>query len=285
MSADPCEISDEQGQAFWRAAEAARDVHDRYQFFVWLRLHLNRFMPHELALCLFRAEQETRVEPFNSVPISTSLLDALSAGRSRWWRDLEEAWVRGGRQAVVVPIRPDSAARSAATPTAANEANPDPMREVDALHAAGFRALLVHGFDAQSGLRPETLFAFALNGPEALEARHARLVTHLNLCLPVLHCTAVRTLAARAGESAFKGDPREPAPEARPKDPRGVALTRRQIEIIAAVRDAKRNAEIGTLLGISAATVKNHLHTIMRKLHATNRAQAVAEAMSRRLIS
>jgi DNA-binding CsgD family transcriptional regulator len=31
--------------------------------------------------------------------------------------------------------------------------------------------------------------------------------------------------------------------------------------------------------------VKNHLHTIMRKLHASNRAQAVAEAMARRLIS
>ena len=64
-----------------------------------------------------------------------------------------------------------------------------------------------------------------------------------------------------------------------------MALTQRQIEIIAAVRDAKRNAEIGRMLGISAATVKNHLHTIMRKLHASNRAQAVAEAMSRRLIS
>jgi transcriptional regulator EpsA len=271
MSADPCEISDDQGQAFWRAAEAAGDVHDRYQFFVWLRLHLNRFLPHDLALCLFRDEQETRVETFNSVPIASTLLDELGAGRSRWWRDLDEGWVRGGRRAVVLPL--------AAAPADGG------AREAASLHDAGFRGLLVHGFDAQSGLRPESLFAFALSGAEALESRRARLVTHMNLCLPVLHCTAVRALGARSADAHAKGDARDPVRDARARDTTAVALTQRQIEIIAAVRDAKRNAEIGRMLGISAATVKNHLHTIMRKLHATNRAQAVAEAMSRRLIS
>jgi len=273
MSADPCEMTDELSLAFWRAAEAARDVHDRYQFFVWMRLHLNRFLPHELALCLFRDEQGLRVETFNSVPIASALLDELAAGRSRWWRDLDEGWVRGGRQAVVLPIPPDA---PAAPPFA---------REPASLHDAGFRGVLVHGFDAQAGLRPESLFAFALNSTEAHEARRARLATHLNLCLPLLHCTAVRALVARPLDAYAKGDVREPPREARAKDAGSVLLTQRQIEIIAAVRDAKRNAEIGRMLGISAATVKNHLHTIMRKLHASNRAQAVAEAMARRFIS
>jgi DNA-binding CsgD family transcriptional regulator len=62
-------------------------------------------------------------------------------------------------------------------------------------------------------------------------------------------------------------------------------LTGRELQILAAVRDAKRNAQIGELLGISPLTVKNHLRKIMRKLNAGNRAQAVAEAMSRRLIA
>jgi DNA-binding CsgD family transcriptional regulator len=272
MPAEPCETSDEQGQAFWRAAEAARDVHDRYQFFVWLRLHLNRFLPHDLALCLFREDgpsaQAVRVELFYSVPIANTLLDELAKGRSRWWRELDECWARGGRQAAVVPLPEDSASQ-----------------ETAALHAAGFRALLVHGFDAQAGMRPETVFVFALGGTDADGDRCLRTATHMNLCLPVLHCTAVRALAPGRVDGRALPDPRELLREPRGKDGTVVALTQRQIEIIAAVRDAKRNAEIGRMLGISAATVKNHLHTIMRKLHAANRAQAVAEAMARRLIS
>ena len=51
------------------------------------------------------------------------------------------------------------------------------------------------------------------------------------------------------------------------------------------MREARQNAEIGRALGISALTVKNHLRSIMKKLNARNRAQAVAEAMSRRLIT
>src|SRR5262249_53686503 len=117
------------------------------------------------------------------------------------------------------------------------------------------------------------------------EDRRRRAAIHMNLCLPVLHCTAVRALAPSRVDGHAKADPRELLREARTRDGAKVALTQRQIQIIAAGRDAKRTAEIGRMLGISAATVKNPLHTIMRKLHASNRAQAVAEAMAHRLIS
>jgi DNA-binding CsgD family transcriptional regulator len=40
------------------------------------------------------------------------------------------------------------------------------------------------------------------------------------------------------------------------------------------------NQQIGVKLGISALTVKNHVQKILRKLGASNRAQAVAIAMS-----
>jgi DNA-binding NarL/FixJ family response regulator len=212
--------------------------------------------------------QAVRVEQFYSVPIARTLLDELAQGRSRWWRELDDCWARHGRQAAIIPLAEDGVSQ-----------------ESTALHAAGFRALLVHGCDAQAGMRPETVFVFALGVDDAGEDRRRRAAIHMNLCLPVLRCTAVRALApARVGSHA-KADPREPLQEARTRDGATVALTQRQIQIIAAVRDAKRNAEIGRMLGISAATVKNHLHTIMRKLHASNRAQAVAEAMAHRLIS
>ncbi len=268
MATHPRETTDETCQAFWRAAEAAREVHDRYQFFVWLRLHLNHFVPHDMVLCLFRepgaATPVVKTELFYSVPVDTVLLNALTDGCSHWWRSLDQRRAGGSRQAAVIPL---IAAASA--------------EEAGALHAAGFRALLVHGCDSHAGMRPETAFVFMLREQEAGTARQRRLELHLELCLPVLHCTAVRALAPAKRDAGSVAETSEGAP----RGAGTLALTRRQIQIIAAVRDAKRNSQIGEMLGISPATVKNHLHTIMQKLNATNRAQAVAEAMARRLIT
>ena len=68
-----------------------------------------------------------------------------------------------------------------------------------------------------------------------------------------------------------------PAPTtARPATP----ITLREREILMWVRDGLSNHAIGAKLGISALTVKNHVQKILRKLGASNRAQAVAIAMS-----
>jgi DNA-binding NarL/FixJ family response regulator len=73
------------------------------------------------------------------------------------------------------------------------------------------------------------------------------------------------------------------APKAAPL-PRGSAITERERQILRCMREGKRNQEIGVMLEISALTVKNHVQKILRKLSATNRAQAVAVAMSRNLM-
>jgi len=50
------------------------------------------------------------------------------------------------------------------------------------------------------------------------------------------------------------------------------------------VRDGMSNQQIGVKLGISALTVKNHVQKILRKLQASNRAQAVSKAISMKLL-
>jgi len=263
------DLSGEQGQAFWRAAEAAQAVHDRYQFFVWLRLHLHRFIPHDLALCQFPGPAPTRetvpVHLFYSVPLSAPLLDDLPKSQSRWWAQVADHWQRRGRtgSALTLGELPDTA-------------------ETQALRQDGFSALLVHGLDAVAGMPRAALFAFALR---AEDTRHAPvLCSQLNLWLPTLYCTAMRALAPRVDDSAAatvsdaEGEPRM-------RTGGESVLTGRELQILTAVRDARHNAEIGDQLGISPLTVKNHLRKIMRKLQARNRAQAVAEAMARRLIS
>jgi len=266
MSTLPLDTTDEQSQAFWRATEAALEVNDRYQFFVWLRLHLHRFIPHDLALCMLGAtlddgKDNAHVQVFHSVPVVDTLLRDFPNARSRWWRGIGEQWQRQGRRAISVPL-----------------GDPATTRESAALRADGYRSLLVHGFEAPAAEgTAQSLFVFAQR-VDAADASSQRAGAHMNLWLPMLYCTAMRALPVRS--PAFAGD--AGASRAGTAE---TPLTKREIQILAAVRDARQNAEIGKQLGISPLTVKNHLRTIMRKLNARNRAQAVAEAMSRRLIS
>src|SRR5688500_8444511 len=62
-------------------------------------------------------------------------------------------------------------------------------------------------------------------------------------------------------------------------------LTDRELEILRKVSDGLTNAEIGSALGISAQTVKNHVTSILRKLAVNDRTQAVVTALRRGWLS
>jgi DNA-binding CsgD family transcriptional regulator len=75
--------------------------------------------------------------------------------------------------------------------------------------------------------------------------------------------TLVRRVAAIAGkgESASMPD-----------------LTRRQARVFALITDGLSNKEIARALGIEVATVKNHVHQLLRKLNVTRRSAAATVA-------
>lgn len=54
------------------------------------------------------------------------------------------------------------------------------------------------------------------------------------------------------------------------------ALTARESEILALAEEGRSNKEIARQLRISSATVKNHIHNILLKLHVGRRGEAVA---------
>lgn len=56
-------------------------------------------------------------------------------------------------------------------------------------------------------------------------------------------------------------------------------LTKREVAILKLIRQGYENYEIGQIIFISIHTVKAHISTIMRKLNARNRANAVYIAM------
>jgi two-component system, NarL family, response regulator LiaR len=61
---------------------------------------------------------------------------------------------------------------------------------------------------------------------------------------------------------------------------RARGLTARESEVLALLAAGHRNADIAAALYVSVDTVKTHLRSIFRKLGVTNRAQAVASALT-----
>jgi DNA-binding NarL/FixJ family response regulator len=66
------------------------------------------------------------------------------------------------------------------------------------------------------------------------------------------------------------------APETRVDKAGAPKLTPRQQEILDQISRGLSNKEIARLLGISAATVKNHVHHVLEKLSVHRRTQALA---------
>jgi len=63
------------------------------------------------------------------------------------------------------------------------------------------------------------------------------------------------------------------------------SLTARELEILPLMAQGKTNSQIAAALYLSPHTVKTHVTSIMRKLQAASRTDAVAKAISRGLIS
>jgi DNA-binding NarL/FixJ family response regulator len=91
---------------------------------------------------------------------------------------------------------------------------------------------------------------------------------------PLSRATAARILkefAARASKT----------PETRPVDD----LTEREKEVLQLLAAGLTNKEIGSRLDIAENTVKNHLKSILGKLHLQNRVQAAALAIQQGLVT
>ena len=94
----------------------------------------------------------------------------------------------------------------------------------------------------------------------------------LELVVPFLHLAWMRTQLGGALEDR--------SATAQSVDP----LSAREKEILRWIHLGKSNFEIGTILGISPLTVKNHVQKILRKLNVQNRTHAVGRALELRIL-
>jgi LuxR family maltose regulon positive regulatory protein len=95
---------------------------------------------------------------------------------------------------------------------------------------------------------------------------------------------AFETDASHGAQSAEAASPPTGLPTTSQATPSGVHLSPQERRVLTALARGAADKEIGTQLGIKASTAKSHVHRVVSKLGALNRAHAVAIAMDRHLI-
>jgi two-component system, NarL family, response regulator DegU len=61
-------------------------------------------------------------------------------------------------------------------------------------------------------------------------------------------------------------------------------VSKREMDVLLLVKDGLRNPEIAEQLGLSTKTVENHVRSILQKLGAKNRTEAVVTALRSSII-
>ena len=267
-------FSTSQAEAVVRLVEDAPLVRRRHQFFIWSQGPLHALLPHDLLVCgaYLRQKRALSFSAFQSVVLSPPVLSLLTDGSSALLRMMTAAWVQGQGRAVVLD-----------SPQQTDDVADAQIQWQQLAQELGGGQLLVHGVARpQRPTEVESLFIFG-GGKQRHASERTR---HAELVMPYLHSTWRRV---QVSELEFNGGAADaealPAPQAaQPRSPLRV-LTLRECEILLWAREGKSNLQIGEGLGISALTVKNHIQKILRKLGASNRAHAVALAMSQDLFA
>ena len=255
---------DRRAQAIVQVIEASVDVRRKYQFFVWTQSSFQLLLPHKVVICgLYdRTRKQVRLELVNSIVVPANLLTLLTDGQSPLMQQVVNAWINNRGRPLVVKLEA-LAGRGVA---AASES----------LQAAGYSQLLVHGVSRpQRANEIESLFVFASPGTNV----SALQIGSIELLLPHLHSTYLRVQSIERENTDARSQP-----VAARSGYSSASISEREEQVLAWVREGMSNQEIGVQLGISPLTVKNHVQKILRKLGATNRAQAVARAMSMNLL-
>ncbi len=260
-------LSDAQAQALLRLVESAPGIHRRSQFFTWMQSHLQVLVPHVLAVCgsYDRGLQRVGFDVFNSSVMPRQLIHALSGSESSLMNRLVRAWVEREGRPLAVELGPGSIHALAA--------------ECAELGKVGLTRIAVHGVARPN--RAHEIETFFMFGDQAQARSEIPALLHIfELLMPHLHATYVRVqVLEHELANADRGASNKAVERVHG------ALSKREREIVQWVREGKTNQQIGEVLGISALTVKNHVQSILRKLGASNRAQAVAMVMNAQLIS
>jgi transcriptional regulator EpsA len=238
-------------------AEGLR-IRRRVEFFAWTQSSLQDLIPHGMLLCGLPRSSGGRMffDYFHHVPIHPKVLARLCHPRQGLAAEMVDLWLSAGAEPLSIgPGVPGTSQGRLALE----------------LVSLGLGDLICHGIpNAQIGAGVHCFLGFvALPTAPTLRDRHL-----IELLVPHVFNAYCRALSPE----------RQPVRRGTDLPDGEQIVTDREVEILKWVREGKSNQEIGMILNISPLTVKNHVQKILRKLQASNRAQAVSKAIALKLL-
>lgn len=237
-----------------QVCEISLGVVSRHQFDAWVRGPLNSLISHRGFIVWPLCGDNVRGVPaLLGVETERFPLAAMSDLHiARLGLELRRQWISADR----TPLSLDAVAAVADfLPRAADDTQ-----------------ILVHGADPV-GSGTGTLFALICDAVR----ENSNVLFMIQLIAPYLQLAVQRLDPAAETSGWISTEVSRPRPAA-------TGLTSREIGILECIRDGKTNAQIGAALNISPFTVKSHLQRMFRKLDVSTRTQAVALALSLKIL-
>jgi transcriptional regulator EpsA len=246
---------------FFEIVEPTLHINSQEEFIRWTQTDLQRLFPHGKLVCGVGrvCKNSVHIRHVISSNFPQEYIQTLLRRDGLASSPILEKWLKEQQ-----PILFDS---NCEEPYCVEIVKSAPPGWLDNFNRFELVNLAAHGL-RDSDTQAASYFSFS-SIPGALTQRHAYL---LKLLVPHLHAALTRVVST----PQFK---KLNAPKHQTK------LTQREREILQWLSTGKSNWEIAQVVGLSEATVKNHVYHIMGKLQATTRSQAVAKAISSRLIS
>lgn len=251
-------------------------IRTHLDLFNWVRGGILHFLPHDILLAAWgdfeRGEiQHDIVSPLKDV----RTIHADVAVLKPRLRDLFMQWAGAHNEPITVPAQALHGAFSR-----------HPLRDPLQRATPPVRTALVHGLHDRRGQQDCLYVLLSHTADPATAQAFSTLLPYIDTAL-----RQVPILPAMAGQPDPSGSsngkrlsPQAPQITIR-RDGNGngngvvgpdTGMTEREMQIMRWVEMGKTNQEIGTILDISAFTVKNHLQRIFKKLDVYSRAHAVS---------
>jgi len=224
--------------------ESSIHVRNASGFYLWTQGALQTLIPHEILICCLESGTGQCPTWYSSCRyFREEHFAATTHPETGIVGSLVRDWSDSQRPRFMLPGAVDAATEERLK-----------MLELKNLVAHG-----VHGY----GVSRNAFFVFGRTSMK--DTARNRLL--LDLVVPIVFTTYCR---ARAGEQAGRQLPQRQASK----------VTDREAEILRWIREGKTTGVIAEGLDLSPFTVRNHVKNIFRKLGASSRSQAVANAIS-----
>ncbi len=250
-------FSEDDQSHFFQVVGQVPDIRSHFDLFMWLGGGLQRFLPHDILVAAWGDFQSGAlhidiISPMTGVRTDDTNVRAAAPLMS----DMFQRWQAGQKAPYAIHVGSNGF-------DLPNGYASSPLGRA----LQQMQATVVHGITDHRG---QYDCIYAIFSKQALQAsgRYA-----VGVLLPYID-SALRQVMHTPADIPDS----QPAALAASASARtsGTPMSERERQIMRWVRQGKTNGEIGTILDISAFTVKNHMQRIFKKLDVYNRAQAVS---------